>query len=359
MLAAIPGRSCRTRIDARCKQRRQLRPGRPRRAARPRRVCRSSSVGWWTAVPGFEAIVWIDARRTSAPSGSNSAPRRAHGPAGPEKAGVRPRCVTKALASRMSRLPAGSFELAWRSGGPGDSSFPRFCATTGAYAGDRSVGTIRLADRACAISLAGTSLDFWNLEICATARAASRTVLSPGWTNGEPAAHGCTLVDAAVHVPVADLAWKVRLWPTPLLLSATLRTGAAAAHPGHRTAGFARHRRSPISCSPSARLISQAIAPRDRTPRRRRGRHPAASQRDGQRHRCSDLGKRCGRSGRFTFVNDYARKLLGIDTGRNGWSSPRVRWFDHVHPDDRARAHEHLSPAAQFAPARRTRSNTA
>ena len=45
----------------------------------------------------------------------------------------------------------------------------------------------------------------------------------------------------------------------------------------------------------------------------------------------------------FTFVNDYARKLLGIDTSR--WVAEPAFWYENVHPDDRARARENAQAA--------------
>ena len=192
-----------------------------------------------------------------------------------------------------------------------------------------AIGTIRLTDGLRDL-FGRDSLD-WNLEI---ADRTGRIVY-----HSFPTDHGAPTVPARLvderHVPVADLAWKVRLWPTPLLLS-TLRTAqpqrilviGLLASLVIAVANFLLAQRQ-ASLTQSLRETERLAADVEAT---RRHLSEMVNGID------AVIWESDAATGRFTFVNDHARKLLGLDVGQ--WMSVPARWFDHVHPDDRARAME-------------------
>ena len=268
-------------------------------------------------VPGFESVALTDA----------------HGAVQQQFPGVGGRSLTglgdlpafvKAMASHAPTA-TGSFELPGR-----QEAFTvivpvrRDNATVGAV-----VGTILLGDGMR--ELFGRDALDWNLEISDRAgRVAYRSAPGGSGATAMPTA----LVDER-HVPMADMAWRVRLWPTPLLLS-TLRT----AQPWRilligLLASVVTAVASFLLTQHQARL-TQSLHETGRL----------ASDVDEARRHLSEMvngidaviWESDAASGRFTFLNDYARKLLGIDTAR--CLSAPARWFDHVHPDDRARALE-------------------
>lgn len=274
------------------------------------------------AASGFEAIAITDEKGVI----RQQFPPTAHGPAGAQGSTA----FTKALASREPAA-TGGFELPG-----GQQAFTvivpivRDEGPAGAV-----VGTIRLADSMRDL-FGRDSLD-WNLEIAdRTGRIAYRSYPAD---HGEPPAPAA-LVDER-HVPVADLAWKVRLWPTPLLLS-TLRT----AQP-RRILGIGLLASLVIAVANF--LLAQRQAHLTQSLRET---ERLAADVDTTRRHLSEMVNGIDAviwesdtaSGRMTFVNDYARKLLGFDIAQ--WMSVPARWFDHVHPDDRARAQE-ISRQAQ------------
>ncbi len=270
-----------------------------------------------TEVPGFESIAVVDAHgavlQEFPAAGARSLDGLADLPA-----------FAKAAASHAPAA-TGSFELPG-----GREAFTvvvpvrRENTPIGAVA-----GTILLGD--AMRDLFGRDALDWNLEISDRAgRVAYRSVSGGG--SGQPAP--ADLVDER-HVPVADVAWRVRLWPTPLLL-ATLRTAQpwrilvigllASAVTAVASFLLAQHQaRLTQSLHETERLAADVDETRRRLSEMVNGIDAVIWESDAA-------------SGRFTFLNDYARKLLGIDTARR-LSAP-ARWFDHVHPDDRARALE-------------------
>ena len=278
-------------------------------------------------VPDFESVVWIDAR--GIPHPQTSAPRRVMAPpdlSGPDFVPLR----EKAIASRQPTASS-SFALA------ADEQalaiiVPVF--RSGAYDGIVA-GIVRLTQGMR--KLYGRDvLDFWNLEL--RDRSDRVAYLAAGTANGTPAP--TVYVAPPRFIPVGDHAWKLRLRPTPLL-TATLRTGAP---PRILTIGLVaslvvavanyllaqRQARLAASLKESERLTADVEATRRHLSDLVNGIEAVIWESDADIHR-------------FTFVNDYARKLLGIDTGR--WVAEPAFWFEHVHPDDRARAREHARAA--------------
>lgn len=189
-------------------------------------------------------------------------------------------------------------------------------------------GTIRLTQGIR--SLYGQELlDFWNLEIVDRA---GRSVYQSLAANAGMAPPPKFLV-AERHIPVADRAWKLRLWPTPLMV-ATLRT---AAPQRILTIGLL----SSVILAIANFLLAQRQASLGQS--LQESERLAADVETTRRHLSdlvngieaviweSDAGVQ-----HFSFVNDYARKLLGIDTNR--WVAEPAFWYENVHPDDRARA---------------------
>ena len=274
------------------------------------------------AVSGFEVIAVTDEKGVV----RQQFPATARVPANIQGSAA----FTKALASREPAA-TGGFELPG-----GQQAFTvvvpmvRDEGPIGAV-----VGTIRMADSLRDL-FGRDSLD-WNLEISdRTGRIAYR---SYPVDHGEPPSPSA-LVDER-HIPVADLAWKVRIWPTPLLLS-TLRT----AQP-RRILGIG------LLASLVIAVANFLLAQRQvHLARSLRETERLAADVDATRRHLSEMvngidaviWESDAATGRFTFVNDYARKLLGFDIGQ--WMSVPARWFDHVHPDDRARAEE-ISRQAQ------------
>ncbi len=273
-------------------------------------------------VPGYEVIAVTDEHGEF----RQQFPATGHAPVG--VAGLP--AFTKALASHEPTA-TGCFEL------PGGQ--PAFTVIVPVIRDDGTagavIGTLRLADSLRDL-FGRDSLD-WNVEIAdRTGRIAYRSFPIDSAEQSVPTA----LVDEQ-HVPVADLAWKVRLWPTPLLLS-TLRTAQPqrilgigllaslviavanfllAQRQAHLTESFRETERLAADVDATRRHLSEMVNGIDAVIWE------------------SDMA-----TGRFTFVNDYARKLLGIDITE--WMSVPARWFDHVHPDDRTRAME-ISRQAQ------------
>ena len=142
---------------------------------------------------------------------------------------------------------------------------------------------------------------------------------------------------------MADRAWKLRLWPTPLMV-ATLRT---AAPQRILTIGLL----STVILAIANFLLAQRQARLGQS--LRRSERLTADVEATRRHLSdlvngieaviweSDAGVQ-----HFTFVNDYARKLLGIDTDR--WVAEPAFWYENVHPDDRARARENSQAARRL-----------
>ncbi len=196
-------------------------------------------------------------------------------------------------------------------------------------------GTIRVTQAIRAL-FGQDVLDFWNLEFYDRAgrnvfrsMVAGSTALPP---RRDPVEER--------FIPVADRAWKLRLSPTPLM-TATLRT---AAPQRILTIGLLSTAILAIAnfllAQRQARL-SQSLLESERL----------AATVETTRQHLSDLvngieaviWESDARVQRFTFVNDYARKLLGLDTNR--WVAEPAFWYENVHPDDRARAHENAQAA--------------
>ena len=193
---------------------------------------------------------------------------------------------------------------------------------------DRLVaGTIRLTYAIEAI-YGSDVLDFWHLEI--TDRAGRRVF-------GSTLPAGAAALDRSLltwrHIAVADVAWKISLAPTPQLIE-TLRTTS----PGRILAiglvaalitGVAnyllaqRQRRLSASLRESERLTEAVETTRRHLTDLVNGIEAVIWESDAEMYR-------------FTFVNDYARKLLGMDTEH--WVAEPAFWYENVHPDDRARA---------------------
>ena len=191
-------------------------------------------------------------------------------------------------------------------------------------------GTIRLTQGIR--SLYGQELlDFWNLEIIDRAGRSVYRSLGAGASTSPPPKF---LVEER-HIPVADRAWKLRLWPTPLMV-ATLHT---AAPQRILTIGLL----STLILAIANFLLAQRQARLGQS--LQESERLAATVETTRRHLSdlvngieaviweSDAGVH-----RFTFVNDYARKLLGLDTNR--WVAEPAFWYENVHPDDRARARD-------------------
>ena len=297
-------------------------PGGSNRAEFPRFINRLAA-----DLPDFAAITWIDAQGHAHPEiaathGDGALPD----PGGPEFAEIRDK-------ARSSRQPAssGSFAMGRNEQGLAvlvpvyrDGAFDGFVA-----------GTIRLTPGLRQL-FGRDVLDFWNLEL--QDRAERTAYLSVGPAGGPPTPPA--YVAPQRFIPVADHAWRLRLWPTPLL-TATLRTGAppriliiglvatlvlAAAN----SLLAQRQARLHESLQESERLTADVEATRRHLSELVNGIEAVIWETDADIHR-------------FTFVNDYARKLLGIDTGR--WVAEPAFWFEHVHPDDRVRAREHARDA--------------
>ncbi len=276
-------------------------------------------------VPDFESIVWIDADGGAHPQ------TRATGRAGgsPDPSGTAFAMLRqKAVASRQPAA-GGSFALAANEQAVA-IAVPVF-KTGGAYDGIVA-GTIRLSQGMRHL-FGPDVLDFWNLELKDRAgRVAYQGVSS--------APASAAYVAPSKFIPVADHAWTLRLWPTPLL-SVTLRTGAP---PRIVTIGLVaslvvavasyllgqRQARLQESLGESERLAADVEATRRHLSDLVNGIEAVIWESDADIHR-------------FTFVNDYARKLLGIDTTR--WVAEPAFWFENVHPEDRARACEHARAA--------------
>lgn len=174
-------------------------------------------------------------------------------------------------------------------------------------------------------------LDFWNLEIFDRSGRNVFRSLAPGGEIRRPP----NFLVAERYIPVAGRAWKLRLWPTPLMVAA-LRT---AAPQRILTIGLLstlilaianfllaqRQARLGQSLLESERLAADVEATRRHLSDLVNGIEAVIWESDAGVHR-------------FTFVNDYARKLLGIDTSR--WVAEPAFWYENVHPDDRARAQE-------------------
>ena len=169
-------------------------------------------------------------------------------------------------------------------------------------------------------------LDFWNIEVYDRAGRCTYRALA---SDAAPTSSNRTLL-AERHVPVVDVAWKMQLWPTPLLIS-TLRTGApwrilgigliATALLGVANYLLAQHQaRLAVALTESKRLAADVVAAQRHLHDVVNGVEAAIWE--------SDAEMQC-----FTFVNDYARKLLGIQRGE--WVDQPAYWYEHVHPEDR------------------------
>ena len=191
-------------------------------------------------------------------------------------------------------------------------------------------GTIRLT--AAMRDLYGADgQDLWNLEL---ADRSGRMVYAAA--GGEA---GAGFV-ATRHVPVADRAWKLRIWPTAALAS-ILRTAAP--------------QRILIIGVLAALVVAAAnflLAQREeRLGESLRESERLAADRDAARRRLSELvngieaviWESDAERGRVTFVSEYARKLIGLDAAR--LTADPDSWSGRVHPDDRARAREYLHVA--------------
>ena len=273
-------------------------------------------------VPGFEAIAVADNHGEI----HQQYPASAHGPAGVQDSPV----FTKAMESHEPAA-TGGFDL------PGGQQAFTIIVPTVRDAGPTGavVGTVRLVDSLR--DLFGRDALDWNLEI------ADRTgrIVYQSFPTDHPTPRAPAYLIDARHVPVADRGWKVRLWPTPLLLS-TLRTGQP-----FRILGIGLV--ASLVIAVATFLLAQRQAHLARSLRET---ERLASDMEATRRHLSEMVNGIDAviwesdtaTGRFTFVNDYVRKLLGIDIAQ--WRSVPARWFDHVHPDDRARAKE-ISRQAQ------------
>ena len=250
-------------------------------------------------------------------------------PTGPAVAEARARAIA-------SRAPAatGSFALA----APGqDGMIVAVPVFRDAHLEGMVAGTVRLT-QAIRVLYGQDVLDFWNLEI--NDRSGRNVLRSLG--SGAIAAKPPAYLLADRHFPVADRAWKLRLWPTPLMV-ATLRT---AAPQRILTIGLL----STLILAIANFLLAQRQS--------RLGQSLLESERltadiEATRRHLSDLvngieaviWESDASVQHFTFVNDYARKLLGLNTER--WVAEPAFWYENVHPDDRARARENAEAARQ------------
>ncbi len=196
-------------------------------------------------------------------------------------------------------------------------------------------GTIRLTQGIRAL-YGQDVLDFWNLEIFdRSGRNVFQSLVAGAQTVPPP-----KFLVAERHLPVADRAWKLRLWPTPLMIE-TLRT---AAPQRILTIGLLsalilavanfllaqRQARLGQSLEESERLAADVEATRQHLSDLVNGIEAVIWESDAGVHH-------------FTFVNEYARKLLGLDTNR--WVAEPTFWYENVHPDDRARARANAQAA--------------
>ncbi len=262
--------------------------------------------------PGFEVIQWYG-------------PTGAPGPVLPASRSAAPVAMDGAIArdaarkAIASRAPAGTdvFEIA-----PGEPAvslaLPIF---RGAHYEGMVVGAVRLRDVFRNLYGAGLQ-DFWNMEMRDhTDHLVFAAVSSPAGA----------VIDS--HVAMADRSWKLRLWATPQFIAA-LRTAApqrilalgllATAVVATATFVLARRQESlAASLRESTRLAADVAAAQRRLSDLVNGIEAMVWE--------SDLSME-----RFTFVNDYGRKLLGLDAP--DWAGEPSFWYEHVHADDRERA---------------------
>ena len=273
-------------------------------------------------VPYFDSFQWLDPqgrviRDLPAIPGGLPAP-----PSSPESAAV----LAKALASHVPAA-TGSFVL------PGGEDAVTIIVPVlrGDHPEGALAGTIRLT--AALKDLYGADgPDLWNLEIADRAGRAVYRV-----TGNEPASAGLV---ATRHIPVADRAWKLSIWPTPTL-AATLRT---AAPQRILIIGLL----ATLAVAAANLLLAQR---EERLAASLRETKRLAADRDAARRQLSELvngieaviwESDAGRQ-QVTFVNEYAGKLLGL--GPVHWEAEPEIWSNHIHPDDRARAQENLRAA--------------
>jgi PAS domain S-box-containing protein len=179
-------------------------------------------------------------------------------------------------------------------------------------------------------------LDFWNLGI--SDRTGHQVFRSEPLT-GNPAPNGA-LVER--HVPMADVAWKLRMWPKQSLIATLgsaspnriLAIGLVAALISAVANYLLAQRQSRLSAAlrESERLTEAVEATRRHLSDLVNGIEAVIWESDAEMYR-------------FTFVNDYARKLLGMETER--WVAEPAFWYENVHPDDRTRARENAGAARQ------------
>ena len=272
-----------------------------------------------TDTPGFDAIAWYGADGTPGPVIPAGRRNPAVDPADP----VVKQAISKAIASRR---PAGTdcMDLA--------RGEPAITLALPVWRGERYegvvVGSVRLKE--ALRNLYGAELqDFWNLE-----------VRDHAGNNAFVAVSSPAVIEVARHFVVADRSWKLRLWPTPQFVS-TLQTAApqrilalglltalivAAANYllGQRQA------RLEASLGESRRLAADLAAAQRHLSELVNGIEAVVWE--------SDL-----QTDRFTFVNDFGRKLLGIDAPQ--WVAEPAIWYGRVHPDDRERARSNLRAA--------------
>ena len=273
-------------------------------------------------VPYFDSFQWLDPqggviRDLPASPGGHPPP-----PSPPDAAAV----LGKAVASRMPGA-TGSFTL------PGGEDAVTIIVPVlrGDHPEGALAGTIRLT--AAMKDLYGADgPDLWNLEIADRAGRAVYRV-----TGGEPASAG---VVATRHIPVADRAWKLSIWPTPTL-AATLRTAApqriliigllaTLAVAAANLLLAQREERLSASLRETKRLAADRDAARRQLSELVNGIEAVIWESDAERQQ-------------VTFVNEYAGKLLGLGPVR--WETEPEVWSNHIHPDDRARAQENLRAA--------------
>ena len=173
-------------------------------------------------------------------------------------------------------------------------------------------------------------LDFWHLEV---ADRTGRCVFRSAAGGGASAYPGPFAIER--FIPIADVAWHMRMWPTSPLIR-TLGTTSpnrilgiglvAALITGVSNFLLAqRQQRLGESLRESKRLAQTVEATRRHLTDLVNGIEAVIWESDAEMYR-------------FTFVNDYARKLLGMETGR--WVAEPAFWYENVHPDDRARARD-------------------
>jgi PAS domain S-box-containing protein len=278
-------------------------------------------------VPDFAGLARIDNRGVQI--------QMTPAPGMPQEGGPSQSMIAGALRkAASSRQPAGtgSFEL-----DPGEQGLT---IVSPIFRGDLLqgfvAGTIRISHAIPEI-YGQDALDFWHLEM---ADRTGRSVFHPTAPANVPLPPSSLIAER--HVPVADVAWKIRLWPTPRLirtlggtspkrilgigLVATLITGVA----NYLLAQ--RQRRLSASLRESERLADAVDATRRHLSDLVNGIEAVIWESDAEMYR-------------FTFVNDYARKLLGMDTER--WVAEPAFWYENVHPDDRNRARDNARAARQ------------